>query len=127
MKPIAFRWNSVTMTLFDFSEYICPSQYYLQEYIGRCDNGELFGEQITCVDLLYPIQLGVYDQTTSYFETITLNHDFDTYTHMGALEPGILMSINYPIQAIVEGESPVTIHDNDELRAQIYRIIPICE
>ncbi|MBX2827693.1 MAG: hypothetical protein KTR22_05995 [Flavobacteriaceae bacterium] len=117
----------VTVTFADYRELEVPTYAALKNLIAQCQSGDIFDERITCVDLEYPVQLSVYDPVTTNFETLTFNHDRDTFTGIEFLNEDWIANISYPITIMLENGGAVAIESNEELKLQILAHIPICD
>ncbi|GAB5401200.1 MAG: hypothetical protein Aureis2KO_27850 [Aureisphaera sp.] len=117
----------VNVTFADYFQMEVPTYAALKNLMAQCANGDIYNERITCVDLEYPVEISVFDPSTSNFETITFNHDRDTFTGIELLNEDWIANISYPINIMLENGGAVTIESNDELKFQILAHIPICD
>ncbi len=117
----------VTITFANHLKAEVPDAETYKNLIALCASGDLFDEIINCVDLVYPISISTYDKVSSNFETLTLNHDKQTFETIVDFNENILVSVNYPIQIELENEVVLTIYSNDMLKNEILDIVPFCE
>lgn len=116
----------VTVMVGDYSEIIINSESEFYKVIIDCHSGELYDDIITCVDFIYPVTISLYDSENTNFETLTLNHDWDTFSTIESLDPNMLAAINYPITLQLNNGTPITVTSDDSLRNEIFRIIALC-
>ena len=117
----------VNVTFANYIQLEIPTYTAFKNLIAQCANGELFDERITCVDLDYPVELSVYDPVTTDFNTVTFNHDRDTFMGIEFLNENWIANINYPITIMLENGGLLTINSNEELKYQILAHISICD
>jgi len=116
----------ITLVLCDYSEFDVGSLGAWQDEIVSCHSGNYYDDVISCVDINYPIELKMFDANNTNFETITLEHDWDTYSTLASMNQTDLVTINYPISLQLQNGTQITVHSNDELKYEILRIIAIC-
>ncbi len=117
----------VTITLANYVDLEIPSYEVLQNVIEQCANGELFNERITCVDLIYPVTVSVYDTVNTNFETRTYNHDRDTFTGIELFGDDHIANLIYPIQIQFENGAILNVESNEQLKNEILGYLVICE
>ena len=117
----------IDITFANYIQATVPNQQAFNNLKERCANGDLFDDIIGCVDIVYPISVSLYDPVTSDFETITFLHDKQTFQTIADFEEDLLVSINYPVQIILENEVVLTIQSNDILKNEILDRLPFCE
>ena len=117
----------VNITFANYLQASVPDEKAFSFLQDRCANGDLFDDIINCVDIVYPVSVSLYNTATSDFETINFLHDKQTFQSMEDLDENVLISINYPVQIILENEVVLTIESNDILKDEILDRIPFCE
>lgn len=116
---------NITFGNYQETEVVTQEGFYT--LVDQCNNGGLYDERITCVDFTYPLSVSIYNRATSDFETMTFNHDKETFTEIELFETGTLASINYPITLHLEDGTNRVISSNEELKQEIMLLIPVCE
>ncbi len=116
----------VTITTADYVEVEVNSVNELQAMILDCHSGQMYDDIITCVDFSYPITISLYDTENSNFETVTLNHDLDTFSSIETLDPNRLASLNFPITLVLNNGNAITVTSNEDLKNKIFSIAAIC-
>lgn len=116
----------ISVMVGDYSEWMIHSESEFNQMIIDCHSGVLYNDIITCVDFIYPVTISLYDAENTNFETLTLNHDWDTFSAVESLQPNRLAAINYPITLRLNNGTPITVASNDNLRNEIFRIITYC-
>jgi len=102
-----------------FANYVgttVSSEENLQILIDRCLQGILYNDRITCVDFVYPVYVAVFDLGSSDFETISFDHDKDTFLTLTEFASDALASIHFPVQMITSEENIITISSNKMLK-----------
>ncbi len=117
----------VSITYANHVEAILASYEEMEQLAQQCENGDLWNDTITCIDFNYPVSLSLFNPDNSDFQTLTFNHDRDTFLGIQDIETQIIATINYPITVRLENGESITITSNEILRAEILNIIPICE
>lgn len=117
----------INITFANYIQATVPNYEAFSSLIQRCADGELFNDIIGCVDFVYPFSVALYNPNTSNFQTITLLHDKQTFESVYEIDEDLLVSINYPIQLILENDIVITIESNEVLKNEILNIVPICE
>jgi hypothetical protein len=116
----------ITVMAGDYSEFIINSENEFNQFIIDCHSGVLYNDIVTCVDFTYPVTISLYDSENSNFETLTLNHDWDTFSTIESLDPNRLAAINYPVTLRLNNGTPITVTSDDNLRNEIFRIVAYC-
>ncbi|HEX8563051.1 MAG TPA: LamG domain-containing protein [Flavobacterium sp.] len=91
----------VTLIFADYTERIAANedQFHLYQLEGTLDD-----LPIGCVELLYPIDISVYNATSANVTVVTIDDDFEFFSFLLNLQVDQIYSINYPVSAIVDGE-----------------------
>lgn len=117
----------VNVTLANYLQLEVPNIDAFENLITQCQNGDLFNDRITCIDLEYPVSLALFDADNGDFETVVFNHDKDTFTGIGAIEEGWVARLNYPLSVTLESGALITITSSEQLKSEILNIIPLCD
>lgn len=102
----------INIILENFTQVTINSQAELDTIIATCE-GEL-DDAIGCVDFVYPITFYIYDSVQQQTGIISVNSDFEMYQFLSNLDIDKLISIDYPISLIVNGED-MEANNNQEL------------
>jgi hypothetical protein len=105
---------------------IASSQAFT-EYIQKCEDGLMYNDRITCVDFVYPIDVSVYDPVNSDFDLISFQHDKQTFTTIDDMDRIMIASIRFPIQLITDNGTRMEIAGNEDLKATILGMLPLCD
>ena len=106
-------------------EVSTSEQFY--ELINQCSNNQLYNEIISCVDLVYPVSIALFNPDNSNFETVLFDHDKFTFETISGYSENIRAAINYPIQVILQDSTLISISSNEQLKEEILYILAICE
>ena len=117
----------LNITFANYLETEVATQEAFNSVIEDCQTGLLYNDRITCVDFNYPVKVAIYNSATSDFETMTFNHDKETFTEIELMTQNTLASINYPITLMLEYGDSRVINSNEELKQLIMSVIPDCE
>lgn len=116
----------ITLTVGDYTQAVISSESEFQQMIINCHSGVLYDDIITCVDFSYPVTIALYNSENTNFETLILNHDWDTFSTIQTLEPNSLAAINYPVTLRLNNGAPITVISNDDLKNKIFSIAAGC-
>jgi len=116
----------LSITLATYDELDVPTETAFNNYIAMCANGEMFNDRIVCIDFSYPISISMFLPADSTFETIVLNHDRDVFTEIESFEGTEVVNLQYPITLLYLDGTSTSINSNDELKAVILEMIPVC-
>lgn len=117
----------LTISLADYSEVNISSLNQLISYVTLCDNGDLYNDRIVCTDFNYPIYISLYNTQTSNFETLTFDHDKDTFTSILSFDENTIASINYPLVLFDNNGIEKEILNNGQLKNFILQIAINCD
>jgi hypothetical protein len=109
----------ITITYATHSQQEISSSQMLQEQISQCETGALFNDRITCVDIIYPININLYNPETRDFETVIFDHDKKTFQSIASYADNQLASITFPISIAIQTGKEVLISSNNILKTQI--------
>ncbi len=101
----------ITVILNDFSEVVLEDQEDLEELIESCQEES----GIACVDFEYPITLFTYNTNEEQTGTLIIESDQELYLLFYGLEEEDIISIDFPITAILEDGTTVEVDSNQEL------------
>lgn len=116
----------VTITYLDHSKEVIKNLETYQSRIEQCEQGDLTNDAIVCVDFTYPVTLALYHSDTASFETIILNHDFDTFSTLDVFAEDTVANIEYPIVVYFQNGFSLEINSNNELKLEIIRYLNSC-
>jgi hypothetical protein len=117
----------INITFANYIQAEVPNEEAFNELIDLCENGLLWNESITCVDIIYPVNISVYNPDNGNFETITFTHHKQTFQSIEGFDTNLIASIQFPIQIQLPNNVILTINSNDVLKSEILDMIPICE
>lgn len=110
----------ITIINQDYSQTSITSQAQLDNLAALCDqaiNNNL--SAITCVDIVYPIKISLYNTNTEQTTIISVIKDQDLYNFMANLSVNEVYSIQYPINAVTIGNVNITISSDSQLKTII--------
>ncbi|MGJ8666895.1 MAG: hypothetical protein ACSHW7_11045 [Patiriisocius sp.] len=117
----------VAITFATYEQMIISSETDFNQIIDRCLMGSLYNESIRCVDILYPISVGVFNAETSDFETVIFDHDKKTFQSIAAFTSQTLASIRYPIDIVDDTGVLRRIESNDQFKVQVGALSILCD
>lgn len=107
----------ITILNQDYSQTLITSQAQFDNLSDACDlaiNNNL--SAITCVDIVYPIKISLFNTTTEQTTIISVDKDQDLFNFMTNLSVNELYSIQYPINAEITGNVNITVSDDNQLK-----------
>lgn len=110
----------ITILNQDYSQTLITSQAQLDNLSAVCDlaiNNNL--SAITCVDIVYPIKISLYNTTTEQTTIISVVKDQDLFNFMANLSVNEVYSVQYPINAITIGNVNITVNGDSQLKSII--------
>ncbi|HEY9168369.1 MAG TPA: hypothetical protein VIN72_02675 [Lutibacter sp.] len=110
----------ITIINQDYSQTSITSQAQFDNLSAVCDqaiNNNL--SAITCVDIVYPIKISLYNTNTEQTTIISVIKDQDLYNFMANLSVNEVYSIQYPINAVKIGNVNITINSDSQLKTII--------
>lgn len=116
----------ITITYTDYESMEMTSENQFQAEVDKCNAQELFDDKVTCVDLVYPVRLAIYDADNTNFETVVLDHDRLTFVSLNDIPESVIVSLNYPVELVWENGAVVKLMDNEDLRSEILDAVAIC-
>lgn len=87
----------IQITFSDYVEVTIESEADLQIARASCATNTIFLESIQCVDFIYPVEIAVFNSETSSFETLTVDHDQETFLSVVAFTAQDRASIQFPV------------------------------
>lgn len=117
----------IDITFANYIEATITTNEAFNELISKCDDGTLYNDKNTCQDFLYPIYVAVFNPDSNDFETISFDHDKDTFTTIVDFTSNTLAAIQYPIQIeLIEG-AVITVNNNANLKVLLSEQSTTCE
>ena len=116
----------ITISYLDHTREVIEDLETFQQRIQECADGQLNNDAIICVDFEYPVTLALYHSDIANFETIVLDHDFDTYTALELFSDDTIANIEYPILISFPTGGYIEINSNNELKLEIIRYLNSC-
>jgi len=104
----------------DYSQTSITSQEQLDNLSTVCDqaiNNNL--SAITCVNIVYPIKISLYNTTTEQTTIISVVKDQDLFNFMANLSVNEVYSVQYPINAVTTGNVNITVSGDSQLKSII--------
>ena len=74
---------------------------------------------ITCVNIVYPIKISLYNTTTEQTTIISVSKDQDLFNFMANLSVNEVYSVKYPINAVTIGNVNITVNGDSQLKSII--------
>lgn len=108
----------ITLILNDFTQVVVNSQEALEALIASCENSG-GNDAIGCLDFEYPITFFVYDSNQQQTGTVTVNNDVELFIFLQSLDGDDFISLQYPINVILEDGTVVAVNSNAELQQLI--------
>jgi hypothetical protein len=112
----------ITVSLRNFQEVIVNNTAQLTSIISQNDD---FSD-ISCVSIVYPITINVYDSNNQVADILTFNSNSQLIGFLFSLQPNVFYSVNYPISIVNPSNQTVVINTNAELVSAIESAISQC-
>ncbi len=106
----------ITVLNQDYSQTSITTQEQLDNLSALCN--QAIGA-ITCVDIMYPIKISLYNKSREQTTTITVVKDQDLFNFMANLAADEVYSIQYPINAVTIGNVTISIIGDSQLQSII--------
>lgn len=116
----------ITISRATYEEEVITTANEFSTNKDNCASGSLFNNRITCVDFVYPLEIGVYNEISNNFETIVLEHDKATFITIESFLESTLASIKFPVNVIASDNNKIEITSNDSLKNSIQGIQNSC-
>ena len=110
----------ITILNQDYGQTSITSQAQFDNLFAVCDqaiNNNL--NAITCVNIVYPIKISLYNTTTEQTTIISVIKDQDLFNFMTNLSVNELYSIQYPINTITTGNVNILVSNDNQLKSII--------
>lgn len=110
----------ITILNQDYSQASITSQAQFDNLSAICNqaiNNNL--SAITCVDIVYPINISLYSTTTEKTTIISVVKDLDLFNFMANLSVNEVYSVKYPINAVTIGNVNITVNGDSQLKSII--------
>lgn len=95
----------ITIELWDYTQVTVTSEADLQDIIDTCASNSEGNNEITCIDIVYPITIFTYNIQQEQTGTVTINSSQELFQFLITLDQDTLYSIDFPISVIVNGET----------------------
>ena len=116
----------ITVTYANYESRDFANYFDFLAEVDRCNAEQLFNDTVTCIDIVYPMSLALYDVENSDFTTLVLDHDKLTFESLEYIPDGIIVSINYPMEVVWENGAVVRLTRNDDLKTEIFTAAEFC-
>lgn len=110
----------ITIFNYDYTQSTITNQEKLDDLTTNC--GQLITSNlstITCVDLVYPIKISLFNIGNDQASIITIINDQELYGFTSSLSNNEVYSINYPINVLVNNTDSIEIIDDSEFKSII--------
>lgn len=112
----------ITVSLRNYQEIVVNNLTQLITVISQNDD---FSD-ISCVSIVYPITINVYDSNNQVADILTFNSNSQLIGFLFSLQPNVFYSVNYPISIVNPSNQTVVINTNTELVSAIEGAISQC-
>ena len=102
----------ITVIFEDYSEIIVTDQAQLDSVISECVS--FIEDTYRCVDFVYPISCFTFNTANEQTGIVTVNNNHEWFDYLNYLTEEILISIDYGMTMIVNGES-FAVNSNQEV------------
>lgn len=100
----------------DYSQTTVTSQEQLNNLSAVCD--QAIGA-ITCVDIVYPIKISLYNPTTEQTTIVSIINDRNLFDFMANLSVNEVYSVQYPINVSTVGNVKISVIGDGQLKTII--------
>jgi hypothetical protein len=110
----------ITILNQDYSQTSITSQTQFDNLSAVCDqaiNNNL--SAITCVDIVYPIKISLYNTNTEQTTIISMVKDQNLFNFMANLSVNEVYSVQYPINAVTIGNVNISVNGDSQLKSII--------
>jgi hypothetical protein len=105
----------ITCTYEDYTTYYLRDQGELQAIIDACTGSE----EITCIDIVYPVTFFTFNSSDQETNTVTVNSDVELYLFLQGLDADDTISVDFPISLILNDGTVKQVNNNLELGTEI--------
>lgn len=110
----------ITILNQDYSQTSITSQAQFNNLSAACDLTIINKlSAITCVDIVYPIKISLYNTATEQTTIISVVKNQDLFNFMTNLSVDEVYSVQYPINAVTTGNVNITVTDDNQLKSII--------
>jgi len=110
----------ITILSQDYSQTIITNQAQFDNLSVVCDQAITNNlSAITCVDIVYPVKISLYNTTTEQTTIISVVKDQDLFNFMANLSVNELYSVQYPINAVTTGNVNIIVSGDSQLKSII--------
>lgn len=106
----------ITILNQDYSQTSVTSQSQFNNLSALCN--QAIGA-ITCVDIVYPIKISLYNTTTEQTTIISIVNDRNLFDFMASLEVNEVYSVQYPINVKIIGNVNISVSGDIQLKSII--------
>lgn len=106
----------ITILNQDYSQTSVTSQGQFNNLSALCN--QAIGA-ITCVDIVYPIKISLYNTTTEQTTIISIVNDRNLFDFMASLEVNEVYSVQYPINMKIIGNVNISVSGDIQLKSII--------
>jgi len=106
----------ITIINQDYSQTSVTSQSQFNNLSGLCN--QAIGA-ITCVDIVYPIKISLYNTTTEQTTIISIVNDRNLFDFMANLSVKEVYSVQYPINVKIIGNVNISVSGDIQLKSII--------
>ncbi|MBT8317720.1 MAG: hypothetical protein HKP59_08830 [Lutibacter sp.] len=110
----------ITIMNQDYSQISITNASQLDDLSTICDvaiNTNL--SAINCVDIIYPINISLFNTNTNQTTIISIDKDQDLFNFMANLSINEAYSVQYPIKTTITGNVNLTVSSDSELKSII--------
>lgn len=105
----------VTITFRDYTQTTITNQAAFNSAIANCTSSI----ELSCIDLLYPLQVQTYNSQNQIADTFALNSEQALYQFVTTLAQYDAVTLNYPVTLTTPEGTAIAIASNSELEAAI--------
>ncbi len=109
----------ITVTLDDYSEVILNNLSEFNSLSNTCNDENEFDLDIECIDFQFPITVSTFNTQSEALGSTTLINDKAFYSFIQNIDTNDLVSIEFPITAILFDNTELTVTNFNELESII--------
>lgn len=110
----------LTVKLSNYTEVVVTNQMEYDALIDACNQAESAGQDaIACLDINFPITILTYSLNFDQTGSVVIESEQQLYNFMNNFSDDELFSVDYPITAIINGDSNVTLSSDIDLMSRI--------
>ena len=106
----------ITILNQDYSQTLVTSQSQFNNLSALCN--QAIGA-ITCVDIVYPIKISLYNTTIEQTTIVSIVNDRNLFDFMANLEVNEVYSVQYPINVKIIGNTNISVSGDIQLKSII--------